>query len=179
MQYYRGGLSASFGVNSGFSKTSFSKDTAGRTSRLGINVNLAYAINETFLTGVELNAWSLTKRQFFNFESGVNTPESTANDFLVNSSIFAQAYPFTVPFYFKAGIGPNLFLPIHNNQQNDKGLGFLFGVGYEKTWNGLVGLGLSMNYNFGKLNTPYEGANQQSIARTYDVINLGLNFIVF
>src|SRR2546428_8883328 len=79
MQYYRGGLSASVGVNSGFSKTTFSQDTTKRTSRLGLNLNVAYAINQTILTGIEVNAWSLSSRSFFNFDSGVRTPEANTN----------------------------------------------------------------------------------------------------
>ncbi|MND49582.1 hypothetical protein D3C80_405300 [compost metagenome] len=167
----------SAGIGPGFLKTTFTQDTLNRSGKFGINVKGGHTFTKYLLTGIEINGWNLTNKSFLSFD-GSRLSSASVNDLLLNTAFLMQTYPTRVPVLFKASIGWSFYMPSANNYKGS-GIGVSLGTGYEHTMNKHFGLGLYLNYDFGKLTDRVITNNEFLINRKYSVINMGLNFIIY
>ncbi|UKJ06072.1 outer membrane beta-barrel protein [Solitalea lacus] len=178
LRYIRHGWWASGGVGPGFLKSSFTKDTAQRSGKFGINLKGGYAVSQFLLTGVEFNGWNLSSRPFLSFD-GNRSPSNAATDMLINTAFLLQTYPLRWPVYLKASLGWCFYIPTSKTNQKGNGMGYSIGTGYEYIVNNNFGFGVSLNYDFGNLKDRTFSEVQILPQRRYDIINLGLNFIIY
>jgi hypothetical protein len=109
-----------FNVGFGYGTADFNCDNCTTNREGGLSANLAAGgtLSSQFLLGVESDGW-------YKKESGIHT-------LFGNFMLVGYFYPIpTADFFLKGGIGSASYLFRNGNSEDDNGLGFMAGAGYD------------------------------------------------
>jgi hypothetical protein len=130
-----------FNIGFGYGTADFNCDNCGDTSRDGgatANLALGGTLSEQFLLGVESDGW-------YKKESGVH-------NLLGNFTLAGYFYPSAKgDFFLKGGVGSASYLFSNGSLEDDNGLGFMAGAGYDIAIGRKTSLTPTVAFNFGTM----------------------------
>jgi hypothetical protein len=130
-----------FNIGFGYGTADFNCDNCGATSRDGgasANLALGGTLSDRLLLGVESDGW-------YRKESGVHT-------LFGNFTIAGYFYPSaTGDFFLKGGVGSASYLTRNGSSEDDSGLGFMAGAGYDLALGRKASLTPTVAVNFGAM----------------------------